>query len=578
MGACVTIDPGIRERGDASDRSRAARVYAGRRATIGAGPVRIMRTLPALAILPLLSVLTAQAAPVIGAAFAIGNASGATDKAPRVAYDYGTDRYCVVWTADNGTAPANIYAQLVVGGTPIGAAIVVSANARVGKRPAIANINATDRFLIAWSEISGSGLTLTLRVKARSVDAGTGALSPIVDVGSFMNTAGDPLVDLEVDIGGDRRTGFLGTAQDALVVWSEERLLSATLRCRHVQVPSTGTPVPGTTTVLQAGGAIGTPRVTRHCGVNGRWGVVWPSGSGPLMGQPNVRLGVVDSLGLCSSHTLATMTSSVTNPSCATIDGVSFAAAWSASSLVHVMPFTVTGACPGTLGAGAIVTPFTTPGWLTEPVIDFAAGKYALACRHRVDGSATTYRVLVKNLDPSTCASCGVEWFAETSGASQEAPAICAKRSGSGSADDQAIVVWSNGTIRGRRFEASTSSLPVGMGGGCGAFGFNDFATYDGHCVLGNSTFSLSLASPTSPIVALVIGFTSAPLACGPCTVVPSIDVILPGVSPTVIPIPCQASLIGGELWTQWVQSRVSGCPLAPDLSTSNTLRFTIAE
>ncbi len=537
-----------------------------------------MNALTSLSLLLCVPALTAQAAPTLGAAFAIGNAAGATDKLPRVAYDFSSDRYCVAWSADNGTAPATIFAQVVNGaGSPIGAVIVVSTNARLGSRPAIANISATDKFLVGWTEISGSGLTLTLRAKARSLDAGTGALSTTVEIGAFTHTSSNPLQDMEIDIGGDRRTGLFGTAQDALVVWTEDRVLSSIVRCRHVQVPSTGAPVPGTTTLLQNGGDVGLPQVTRHCGFNGRWGVIWPSGA-LLAGQPAVRFSVVDSLGLCSTHTLATMTFSVTHPSVATADGVNFAAAWSESSIVHVMPFSVTGVCPATLTSGAIVNPFTTPGRLIEPALDFAQDKYVLACRHRVDGMSTNYRVLVKNLDPSTCASCGVEWFAETSGAAQESPATCAKESGSTSADDQAIVVWANGTIRGRRFEATTTSLPVNMGGACGTFGFNDYATYDGHCVLGNDTFSVSLAGPTSPILALIVGFSTAPLPCGPCTLIPSMDLVLPGASPTVIPIPCLPGLIGGEIYTQWLQWRPSGCPILPDLGTSNTLKFTIVE
>jgi hypothetical protein len=37
-------------------------------------------------------------------------------------------------------------------------------------------------------------------------------------------------------------------------------------------------------------------------------------------------------------------------------------------------------------------------------------------------------------------------------------------------------------------------------------------------------------------------------------------------------------SLIGAELFTQWLQWRPSGCPILPDFAFSNTLKFTIAE
>ena len=538
-----------------------------------------MRMLAVLLLSPLLSVLAAQAAPVLGPPVLIGNAANATDTLPRVAYDYDTDRYCVVWNANNGTAPAEIHAQILNGsGTPIGAVVVVSTSALLSCRPSIANIRTTGKFLVGWSESTGFGPTFTLQVKARSLDAGTAALSTSVLVGSFTTSPGDPATSITLDIGGDLRNGLFGAAQEALVVWREGRALSANIRSRAVQVPSTGAPVPGVTSLLSVGVGTASPQVTRHCGANGRWGVVWPRGGGLFMSQPNLVVSIVDAFGPCATHTLATMTSSVQTPSCATADGVHFAAAWSTAGDVHVLPFSLTGGCPGVLTTGSIVMPFTMPGQLFEPTIDFVDTKYAVACSHRTSGTATIYRVLVKNLDPETCSSCGIEWFAETSGASQATPAVCAKRSGSSSADDRAMVVWSNGTIRGRHFEASTSSLPVNLGGSCGTVGFDDYATYDGHCVLGNDTFSISLFSPTSPILALVVGFSAVPQQCGPCTLIPSIDAILPGISPMVIPIPCQPSLIGGELYTQWLQQRPSGCPNFPDWGVSNALKFTIAE
>lgn len=229
------------------------------------------------------------------------------------------------------------------------------------------------------------------------------------------------------------------------------------------------------------------------------------------------------------------------------------------------------------LTTGTIVTPFAMTGLLSDPMIDFVDTKYTVACLHRSSGNPPTYRVLVKNLDPETCSSCGVEWFAETTGASQESPAVCAKHCGSSSADDRAMVVWSNGTIRAgvsKRAPAACGSTSAAAG----TVGFDDYATYDGHCVLGNDTFSMSLFSPTSPILALVVGFSAVPQQCGPCTLIPSIDAILPGISPMVIPIPCQPSLIGGELYTQWLQQRPSGCPNFPDWGVSNALKFTIAE
>ncbi len=536
-----------------------------------------------LLLTPVLSALAAQAAPVLGPPALLGNVSGVTDTLPQIAYDHDTDRYCVVWNANNGTAPGQIYAQVLNGsGIPIGQLIVVSTNSRL-TRPAIANIRTTGKFLIGWTEETGSGSNYTLQVRARSLDASNAALSTSVVVGSLVSGP-NPAIGLNIDIGGDSRNGFLGSAESALVAWQEVRQGSTSLqssrvlRCRTVRVPNTGTPVLGVLSTLSTSGA-GAPRVTRHCGATGRWGVVWSSTLFSVPFSPTSLVAcIVDASGPCATQTLATVSTlglSVETPSCATADGVSFAAAWVTDGVVNVRPFSLTGVCPGVFMAGPTVTPFTTTLPMERPSIDFAESKYVVACLTR----STTDRVRVKSLDPTTCASCGVEWFTDALGASQDDPAVCAKHSGSPNADDRAMVVWSNGTILGRPFEASTSSLPVNLGGGCGTVGFDDLATYSGQCVLGNATFSISLFSPTSPILALLIGFSAAPLSCGPCTLVPSLDVVTFGAPSTmVIPIPCQASLIGGELYTQWLQLRPSGCSIIPDLGVSNALKFTIAE
>ncbi|MEO6597365.1 MAG: hypothetical protein ABIP94_21695 [Planctomycetota bacterium] len=58
----------------------------------------------------------------------------------------------------------------------------------------------------------------------------------------------------------------------------------------------------------------------------------------------------------------------------------------------------------------------------------------------------------------------------------------------------------------------------------------------------------------------------------------PALDLVLPGMSPTPVPIPCQPSLIGAELYTQWLLLKPSDCPLLPIFAYSNTRKFTIAE
>lgn len=40
----------------------------------------------------------------------------------------------------------------------------------------------------------------------------------------------------------------------------------------------------------------------------------------------------------------------------------------------------------------------------------------------------------------------------------------------------------------------------------------------------------------------------------------------------------CDPLLIGANLWSQWLLLQPSDCPLLPDFSFTNALRFTIGE
>lgn len=90
------------------------------------------------------------------------------------------------------------------------------------------------------------------------------------------------------------------------------------------------------------------------------------------------------------------------------------------------------------------------------------------------------------------------------------------------------------------------------------------------------TTFTIELIAPTSPVLVLVVGFSPAPQVCGPCTLVPSADVVLAGISPTAVAIPEGPALAGVNLYAQWIHYRPSGCHTLPDIGLSNCLRFGI--
>jgi hypothetical protein len=529
--------------------------------------------------------------PLIGSVISIASTAGATDLTPAVAFDAGTSRYLTAWCSDvgaaNGAGP--VRAQFVTAsGAVIGSPLVVATAARVDHGVAIANVHATDRFLVCWAEVVIGGSNNQWNLMMRSVRATDGSMSAAVQLASYLVSSSVADGGSRFDVGGESRPGSPGTAEDALVVWRAKSTSIApfTIYTQFVHVPAGGNPVPVGSPAVAAtnplvSGALDEVAISRHGGAAGRWAIAWTSAasvaSPTLMNRLSVR--IVDTAGPCSAPAVVTTLAppfALNGPTCATGD-TNFAVSWRDSGGLQVVPFTYAGSCPGTLALGAIVNATTLSGFDRDPSLDFAGDKYVLAFRNQIPASSSG-RVHVKGLDPTTCATCGLDWQVDTHVSSQETPAIVAQRSGSPGASDAALVVWSNGTIRGRRFEARSNDVVTAMGGACSLTGFDDFATFNGDAVLGSTDFELVLASPVSLPLILVLGFGNLSAPCGSCTIVPTLDILLPAINPYPLAIPCDPLLVGVDLYTQWVLLKPSDCPILPDLAFSNALRFTIGE
>lgn len=521
--------------------------------------------------------------PLVGTAFAIGDAPMYADLEPAVAYDESNARYLVVWAVNvpaTSSSPAHrqIRGQFVaVGGGLQGAQLLLTVNASADARPALANVNATNRFLVAWKGTdpgsSSSGVIV------RSVSASNAAMSNFV-----VASASSLLVshDETVSVGGDLRTG-LSAGQRALLAYrsvSSFTTTSNTIRVRRVLVPSTGDPVvEAPVSVASTTSLLDDVAVSPHCGTAGRWLVV--VGQSVVTGSPTMtRLfaQVVDDSGvLCGTPETVVNTGSgdVRSPSVATRDGSEFVVAWedAAASTVKLRRGVVGGACGSTSWAwDGILVPIVQAGVAKAPAIVFARDRYVLAWQQNA-------RVFVKALEPATCASCGAESRVDANLVLDAQPALASRWDGGDTTTEGAMVVWAGlPAISARHWVEHATPGIENLGGGCGIPGLSDFATYDNLPVLGADDFEVLLLNPTSPVLAMVIGFSENPFACGPCTLIPSQDVIVPGLVSATIPIPCNPDLIRAELFVQWVQVRPSGCPAFAGYGLSNCLKFTVAE
>ncbi len=526
--------------------------------------------------------------PLIGTAFAIGNDPAHVDAHPAIAFDATNSRYLVVWAVQIPVAfaiPAHteIRGQMVAAGGGLqGSQLLLATAGHENAEPVVANINSTNRFLVAWPYQATTSVTAGFA--ARAVSAATGAMSNEIAAGGGLFETFEP----HCGLGGDSRTGLFAGQHALLVYHAYPSGFSSfhEIRAHRIQVPTTGDPVVEPTLMLSSSAnELGDVAVSPHCGpaLAGRWLVafgqslvassaVWTriiaqavDGSGALCGTP---------VTIVNSGSGADLR----DPTIATRDGNEFVVAWhdAVANTVKLRRGVVSGACGSTSWAwDTILSPIVQAGAAKSPAIVFARDKYVLAWQQFVGGM----RVYTKGLDPVTCASCGREERVDTTIVTDAQPALASRWDGGDTTSDQAMVAYStNGAIFARHWQLHGTPGITSLGGACGIPGISDFASYHGQPVLGDSTFGVDLVSPTSPVLLLVVGFTAVNIQCGACTLVPSLDVVLPGVSPTSIPIPCEPGLIGADLFTQWIQFRPSGCPLLPDFGFSNCLQFTIAE
>lgn len=527
--------------------------------------------------------------PLIGNAFSIASTSGTDDVLPNVAYDTSSGRYLVVWNVVVNTNVAEVRGQFVGNtGALIGSSFVIEGNGRLATRPQVVNINASDRFLVVFRIHEPIALGFDTGWYMRAVTAANGAQSARIAIEATAPIAFDPIApecvvagDLRSLAGGSNQTALLVTRRDAVFgpvpsLGSGERISA-----RTILVPSSGDPSLGSSQLLlETQDQLQDVAITSHGGTAGRWLIAYcralPLATAPttILAQP------VDENGQPCGGTYALQLSlaGVGKPTAATRDGVRFAVAWQDDGTlgIEARSLTVTGSCGSqTIALGAIVDP-TSSGLDTQPRLEFARDKYVLAWKRSFLVGGVP-RVFVRGLDPDGCTACGEEWSVDNTVLGLDTPSIATRWSSGDALNDEALVVWSNTAVRGRRFEASSAPSVVNLGGGCAPGGGN-LPSYTGTPRLGNSNFSFFLALPTAPVVGLVIGLSEAPSPCGPCTLVPNPDIVLLGAGPFALPIPCNTSWLGGQIWAQWVIDAPAGCPSFPGYSVSSAQRFTIVE
>ena len=518
--------------------------------------------------------------PLLGTVTSIGDVAGEADRRPSVAFDEASNRFLVVWNVQYAASSWEVRGQFTnAAGVPQSTPPLTISAAGVSTtvdRCCVASVRGVGRFVVAMRAL---GVVSSLHVRSISATLGTmSTITPLITSASEDVTM--------ATVGGDSRVGGTNTLVGyvSLNLSNGARLPKTTM----LTVAAAGT----FTTVLAANAltpnGIISPEiaVARHGGLLGQWLAAWTdqTGSG-AMRKVNARV-----IGVAGTHCGPIINVEQTNSgaetcsevACATRDGALGMVTWTYSlgstRSVHGRVVVALGTCGSmTSNVGSLVVLAAGTGLRDRSAVDFAADKFALAFRERTAVGGTA-RVVVLGLDLNYGTPAGAEHYPDGWLPVDADPTITAKWSGGSTADD-ALVAWSDdAAIRGHRFEATGAGLITAMGGGCGYSSLvSDYHTYSGTPTLG-TTFTVDLASPTFPVLALIVGFTQVPFACGPCTVVPSADLLMSPTNPTVVAVPNNPTLIGADFYTQWLQLRPSGCPILPDFGFTNALKLTIAE
>jgi hypothetical protein len=509
--------------------------------------------------------------PLIGPTITI---SGGYDLDPDVAYDASAGIYLVVWERTIAATVHDVMGQrFSTTGAPVGAPFPIVTSLFSALDPAVANVAASDRFLVVWRYVSPSGMTLQMR----AVDASNGSTSNLLNLPDIGVTG--------VDVGGYSGSDPL-YATTAVVVYSDW----TGIRHRQVNVPPSGSIAATLASSITMDPNDKAPAVTKHGGLAGRFLVVWdrPTFSN---GSRDIYYQIV-SIGappLGSGSQLTVTLSDEENADCAAMDDSNFMVVY------EKQPGGTTG--HNDIACRALYLPPSGTGLVSNetllasgssydqvsPTVDFAQSKYLVAYASKFSPLASlSYDLFVLGVDPNGCVPCEPAVAVDTLTSTQaNFPKIAANYSTgfSTAAADQAMLVWesvspTDADVKAQRLEAiGAGGAVVDLGGGCGAGGT---ITVNGPVALGNSSFAYGLSGAAGPPVALVLSPTLANFSCGPCTLRPGFDVILAVPAPFLSPTPCNLALYGATLYAQWIVATPGGCPIAPPLALSSAISVTI--
>jgi hypothetical protein len=499
--------------------------------------------------------------PLIGTAVAMNTAAENDDRDPDLAWDDTNNVWLVVWTRSVSGADTDVVGQRVsANGTLVGGAIGIQVSSVAAGRPRVANLQASDRFVVVWEE-SGN-------VAARSVAAATGQMSSqmIVAPGHGPVVAGDPST----------------THDDALVVWIRPGVFSA-VDGIAIQATAGGsltavgavTQLAAITTSFRSSRAV---EISRSGGAPGRYAIVWQDSEHGAFGIPPVNVDYDRVQGLLVDRGLNTLATFLVAEDGfvggVDGDGDQWVAAWSTSGDVLARSLRLGN------GGSALSAPVAIADQSgsdeRNPSVAWLGNSALVAW---ADDVTNSWQVMARSIDPFTCAAC--EGTTTVNALGNDPRPRVASRFASGDTGDDAAIAWSQlflGDVQWQAWDAEDGAV-TDLGGGCG----NGGRCHAPCAHPGNQGFALRLraAGPGAAAFAL-FGFQNLGASCGSCTLVPDAfagfvqaagNTSAAGDAAFVLPLPAAASLVGQSIFGQWV---TAGTSCLGGLDFSNGIRITI--
>jgi hypothetical protein len=516
--------------------------------------------------------------PLIGSELLVGGTAD-DDRAAEAAYDQSNDVYLVAWERSFSATNVQILSQRVRGtGTLLGT-VIVNALLDVNVRPTVANVDASNRFLVAWQ--GGASLFGPWDIHCQAVDAASGAVSSTITVAA---NAGD---ETHPD-----SAGAFGTDDAAVLVWQEE---GAGIWGERVRLPASGgAPIlPGPPLQIATATDAREPAISRSHQTGARVLTY-------VLGD-QIRVRAYDATLTALGPVASVFTSTGGELAAPDIDGDGteflcvYQVAEAAGSLDHDVrcrAFRWNGTTFGSLSPNLDLDAGAGEDEC-EPSIAYLGLKYVALWSHST-ATPLSYSVQGAELD-ARCNDCGNRFTAgglagPASRTHAGRASVATRTAGGATGSTEGLIVFEeaegvppfDSDVVMQRYATIRGTPPVTLSPGCG-FGV---AGTDGPFAVGNTGFHFTLnGAIAGQLSFLSLAFAAPPLACGSCILTNAFTfefkgpVSAAGTNSSALPLSCGlAWLVGLPLESQWVffGGSASPCPLAAGLTASNRLQATL--